>query len=80
MALPAIHDTGVVSKKKNCHLLKLQRSNLAREASDQACHLPRPEAVFRRAYSAALRFAVVLTKAPNGIRRATDIQRLMPDC
>jgi hypothetical protein len=59
--------------KKEQDLLELQRSDLARKARYETCHLPRPKRVARRSYCTTFRLAIVLSQPPGGIRCAPDV-------
>lgn len=58
-------------------LLKLKGSNLARETTDETCHLPRPHRVARGFGSPAIDLAIVLFEPSDGMWRAPDVERLM---
>ena len=71
------NDAATTNVAMGRHLLELQSSNLTGKSRDEACHLPRSERVFGRAFGAAARIAVVLFETTRGMWRATDVRRGM---
>ena len=69
-----------VNKASPVNLLELKRSNLAWEARDKTCHLPRAHGIFGCAHSTALSFAIVLSQSTDWVWRASHVQVLVPYC
>ena len=55
------------------YLLELQSGNFAREASDEAAHLPRPQRISGCFDCTTFGLAIVLFEAADGVRRATYV-------